>query len=890
LASFAVSIRRACIISIATCLLVLSSAAVNRAYAQAHFVGAHIPLPIGVLAQPYGVAVDANGNIYVADSANNSISKLTPSGVVSSGGPFPTGDGSPYGIAVDAAGNLFVSDNVKNEVVKWTLQAGGYYKKSVLPLKGLNGPMGVAVDAQGNVYVADSQNNRVIQATPFKSTYSQSLVPTSPLSQPEGVAVDASGNLYVADTLHLRVIKETASSSGWTESLVVDVTNYTTRPTGVAVDAAGDVFVLTYLNSQDFIVVKAALFGGVYSVSNLPSGQNPFGIAANAAGDAFIASPGSNQLLKVFAGPASFGAAEVATTSAPITLDFTFDQQSTLSALAVLTQGATGLDFADAGTGSCGDQGPSFVYNAGDRCTVDVIFKPQLPGNRQGAAVLSAGFNTVATAYAFGTGVSPLAVYPPGSVVAVANLASASALAVDGAGNVFVADSSSGSVYKETVSATLPRTYARSTAAQGFSQLMGVALDSAGNVYVATSDAIYKEAPTHGIFIPSRVFLTITSLVAIAADRAGNLYLTSSLGEVHKATLQTNGTYVESAISSGIASPAGLAVDRSGDVFIVDTASRNLYIETLQTNGSYLESTFALGLAAPQSLTMDVSGNLYVADAAHGEIDKLTPQTGGSYLETVARAGVPNVAGLAFDGAGGFYYSQATGSVTMLDVFDVPTVIVPSAKVGTTTTSYQRIENIGNAPLVFPVPAFSTNARIGSPFALNPASTCPIIGISGVESTLDPGGACVYNVSFTPTIDEAFEGLLEYQSNSLNAVPGQDGFLVFFKGAASSWDGTRTTMRVSPNPVKAGLGVTITVTVVDTDNALSFPQGAVTLTDTAGGQLTPLNGGAAVALSNGKAILSTVSGAPGAHTITASYGAGNGFRGSTGQASLTVQP
>jgi streptogramin lyase len=636
--------------------------------------------------------------------------------------------------------------------------------------------------------------------------------------------------------------------------------------------------------------VKATLSGGVYSVSNLPSGQNPFGIAASAAGDAFIASPGNNQLLKVFAGPANFGAVEVASTSAPTTLDFTFDQQSTLSAVAVLTRGATGLDFADAGTGSCGNQGPAFVYNAGDRCTVDMTFKPQLPGNREGAAVLSAGFNTVATAFAFGTGVSPLAVYPPGSVVSVAKLASPSALAVDGAGNVFVADSSSGSVYKETVSATLPRTYARSTAAPGFSQLMGVALDGAGNVYVATSDAIYKEAPTHGIFIPSRVFLGITSLVAIGADRAGNLYLTSSLGEVHKATLQTNGTYVESAISSGIASPAGLAVDSSGDVFIVDTASRNLYIETLQMNGSYLESTFALGLAAPQSLTMDVSGNLYVADAGQGEIDKLTPQPGQTYVESVARAGVPGVAGLAFDGAGSLYYSQATGLVTMLDVFDVPTVIVPSAKVGTTTTSAQRIENIGNAPLVFPVPAFSTNARIGAPFALNPDSTCPIIGISGVESALDPGEACVYNVSFTPTIDEAFEGLLEYQSNSLNSVPGQDGFLVFFKGAASSWDATRTTMRVSPNPVKAGLSVTVTVTVVDTDNASAFPLGSVTLIDTVGGQVTPLNGGAAVALSNGKAILSMVSGAAGAHTITASYEAGNGFRGSTGQASLTVQP
>jgi hypothetical protein len=97
-------------------------------------------------------------------------------------------------------------------------------------------------------------------------------------------------------------------------------------------------------------------------------------------------------------------------------------------------------------------------------------------------------------------------------------------------------------------------------------------------------------------------------------------------------------------------------------------------------------------------------------------------------------------------------------------------------------------------------------------------------------------------------------------------------------------------MRVSPNPVQVGLGVTMTVTVVDTNSALTIPEGAVTVTDTVGSQVTTLNHGAAVTLSSGKATLTMVPGVAGTHTITAHYDGGDdGFLASTAQASLVVQ-
>jgi streptogramin lyase len=434
-------------------LLVLGSAADAQ---TAHFSGANITLPIGAVTNPWGMAVDTNGNVYVADNAANSLSKLTPSGVLTS----MSGEGSPYGVALDAAGNLYITDEVKNEVVKETpQQQGSYYSKSVLPLKGLNGPTGVAVDLHGNVYVADSGNNRVVKATPFGNTYTQSLVPGSPLSYPEGVAVDGSGNLYIADSHHFRVLKETPSGSNWSESVIANLENEGAPPIGVAADVAGDVFILDYLDDEDFSVFKETLSGGVYTLSNLRNvGPNPYGIAADAAGDVYLVSPGSNQLVKEFAGPATdFGIGSVKGAGISISLNFTFDTPGSVGSAALLTLGGEGLDFTDAGTGTCTTQSSSFVYNPGDTCSVDVVFQPRASGSRYGAVQLQNEYTqTFATTYLFGTGVAPQITFPPGKPVSITSYlenpsgvpAGFSGVAVDSQGSVFFAESGTGYVGK----------------------------------------------------------------------------------------------------------------------------------------------------------------------------------------------------------------------------------------------------------------------------------------------------------------------------------------------------------------------------------------------------------------------------------------------------------
>jgi streptogramin lyase len=863
--------------------LVLGGAAAHAQTAQ--FSGAHVMLPIGTLTHPYGMAVDTSGNIYVADNANNSLSKLTPSGALSAG--FLTADGSPYGVAVDGSGNLYITDNVRNEVVKETL--GGSYTKSMLPLSGLHSPLGIAVDAHGNVYIADYLNNRVVKATPSGGTYTQSTVPTSSLSLPEAVAVDGSGNLYIADTFHLRVLKETPSGNSYIESIVEDLGNSggTARPIGVSADAAGDVFILNYLDDETFSVGKAALSGGVYIPSGAMkiAGQNVFGIAADAAGNIYTVSPGTNRLSETPAGQTTnFGPVNVGNTRPPISLTFTFAKQSRLGSAAVLTQGITGLDFTDSGTGTCATAPSGFVYVPGAMCTVDVVFKPQVSGSRYGAVVLQdASGNALATAYIYGTGVAPQISYPSGKQVSVSSgLKNPSGVVVDALNNVFFAESGTGNVYKETVSliAYAKYVYSRTTVASGLKQPTGLALDGAGNLYVATPSLVYKETPSRGKYVQSEIVTDLTDLTGI----------------VHKETLQANGSYAETAIGYGIMSPTAVAVDGSGDIFILNAKNDDLFMETLQANGSYLQTTVLTGISKPGILTVDGNGNVYIADPSHGKIDKLTLETSGGYVQTVASFGLTEPSGLAVDGAGDLYYSQgiSPGELNMIDVFDQPTLIFAATKVGLVSADspkLQTITNVGNAPLVFLVPASRTNPRTDPPFALEADSTCPVVGVSGVAGSLDGGSSCVYGISFTPLFRGPVSWFLFLMDNNLNAVLEGTGQDITLSGRGTTSDATRTTIRVSPNPIKAGLGVTIIVTVSDTFSPATIAQGTVTLTDSAGGHVVSLDGGAAVPLSNGKAVVTMVPSLAGVHTISAHYGGvDNSFLGSTGQTSLTVLP
>ena len=183
--------------------------------------------------QPSGLAVDSAGNVYVADSANHTLRKITPTGVVttlagvvgSSGRTDGTGSGAqfgyPSGVAVDGAGNVYVAE-WDNHALRKVTPAG-----KVTTLAGqndsaahFNHPYGIAVDANGNVYVADSDNHTLRKVTPKglvttlaglagNSGGADGTGSAARFYAPVDVAVDSLGYLYVADLFNHTIRKVT---------------------------------------------------------------------------------------------------------------------------------------------------------------------------------------------------------------------------------------------------------------------------------------------------------------------------------------------------------------------------------------------------------------------------------------------------------------------------------------------------------------------------------------------------------------------------------------------------------------------------------------------------------------------------------------------------------
>lgn len=235
---------------------------------------------------PYGIGVDKNGNVYVTDTLNHTIRKISPLGAVStlagsagtSGSKDGTGAGAlfkfPYGLAVDATGNVFVADT-SNHTIRKITPAG-----VVSTLAGLagftgdtngaggstarfNNPRGVAVDTTGNVYVTDSSNQMIRKISPTgivvwmggsreTAGSSDGYGSLGKFNGPNGIAVDSSGNIYVADQFNQTIRKMSAigvvsTLAGKTEELGwADGTGSEVRfnnPTGIAVDSSGNLYV-----------------------------------------------------------------------------------------------------------------------------------------------------------------------------------------------------------------------------------------------------------------------------------------------------------------------------------------------------------------------------------------------------------------------------------------------------------------------------------------------------------------------------------------------------------------------------------------------------------------------------------------------------------------------
>ena len=309
------------------------------------------------LSSPDDVAVDALGNVYIADSGNNRIRLVTKStGIVTTvagtGSAGYGGDGGsatsaalsyPRGITLDGSGNMYIADTYNNRIrvvmkgngIITTVAGIGSVGRSgdggPAALATLYNPRTVAVDTSRNIYIADSGNNRirmVTKTTGIITTIAGTGAPgysgdggkatLATLNYPYSVVVDTSGNIFIADTYNhrIRVVTGTgiittiagtgSSGSGGDGGLATVATvNY---PCDVALDASGNLYIADTDNYRIRVVMKksgiidpvagAGSYGstGDGGQAALATFYNPHGIALDSMGNLYVADSGNNRV------------------------------------------------------------------------------------------------------------------------------------------------------------------------------------------------------------------------------------------------------------------------------------------------------------------------------------------------------------------------------------------------------------------------------------------------------------------------------------------------------------------------------------------------------------------------------------------------------------------
>jgi hypothetical protein len=604
---------------------------------------------------PVGIAMDSATNIYVADEFNDTIRKIVRVGtnwVVTtlagspriSGSVDATGSAAqfsqPTGVALDGAGNIYVADQTACLIRKIT-PAG-----AVTTLAGLfnsfgskdgsnsaarfNRPAGIAVDAGGNnIYVADAGNFTIRKIVPIGTNWSVTTIAGTAgqsgnydgtngtirfgnlVLGPQSLALDNSGNLIVADIWNSTIRKLTQSGTNWIASTLAgtggigtaDGTNTIAgfyNPSGVTLDASGTI----YVNDGDYRVRKITPFGTNWVTTTLVNGSlgsaDGLGSAAQFGGLAGIAVDGDGNL---------YAADSINATIRLITPVDTNGLVTTIAGIASHygTNDGVGMAakfYAPFGVATdtssnlyIGDQSANLIRMITPDGTVSTLIGDSFGGNFD-----STNLN--------------------------ATVRQPSCLALDGAGNIYIADAGNYEVRRVSHVGTnwVLKTLAGGGGPGGpgskdgtnkvaqFSSFFGLCVDAATNIYVADNgnNTIRKVSPQGTNWV-------VTTIAGTAGNIGGN-----------------DGTNKNVQFYN----PYGIAVDSATNLYVADY--NNHTIREISPSGTNWVTKTIAGLAGffgsvdgsnsvarflyPQGITIDPAGNLYVSDGGNCAVRRLSKQ------------------------------------------------------------------------------------------------------------------------------------------------------------------------------------------------------------------------------------------------------------------------
>ena len=286
---------------------------------------------------PIGIAFDGSGNLFVTDSLNGSIRRVTPVGVVTSGGTLGAYT-LPYGIAVDGSINLYFAEGsvirkLNTSTMVLTTLAGTAGQFGATDGTGAAArfvqPVGVAVDVLGNVYVSDGANNTIrkitsagvvttLAGTANATGFADGTGAAARFNQPQGIALDSLGNLYVADATNNTIRKITAggvvttiagsaAASGSVDG--VGTAALFKTPLAIAVDSLGNLYVA---DSGNCIIRKITAAGVVTTIAgtlgvngsadgagSVASFHDLYGIAVDSSGIIYVSDRNNDTIRKI---------------------------------------------------------------------------------------------------------------------------------------------------------------------------------------------------------------------------------------------------------------------------------------------------------------------------------------------------------------------------------------------------------------------------------------------------------------------------------------------------------------------------------------------------------------------------------------------------------------